>query len=437
MTINAGYFYGMGMCVARAIGGNAGGLGGITHSKPDYVLNDGAIATDTTATLIINGGVFYHDANWQRNASDSWYNDAVIRAGGYTGFGTVELNGGTYIANSAVGHFVVNKYHPASTIRINGGTYMASGVQTHYFNSTGELYDTNGNMICQPDPDIIPVNRDKDLQLTYGNTVYSVYMLGVQENVSYIKVTNSAEIRISTFEMGEQDGYISGLRFTTGFSAAAIAQFKELTGAQDVSFGTLIVPKDFLADGMELTHAGLNAAGVTYLDIAAKDSLVVDAQGNVSFTAAIIEILPQNYGRDFVAVGYITAKVAAPVAPEAGSMDVPELVDAYEYTDFDEEGTSLAELAKALLDNEINAANPYSDELRALLQSFADALPEDDGTNPPNIPTIPGDDDDVIDDPFANDDDNGGDGDDSGNDDGGDDSGDGDDGDDTDGPVGE
>lgn len=437
MTINAGYFYGKGMCVARAIGGNAGGLGGITHSKPDYVLNDGAIATDTTATLIINGGVFYHDANWQRNANDSWYNDAVIRAGGYTGFGTVELNGGTFIANSDVGYFVVNKYHPASTIRINGGTYMASEVQTHYFNSTGELYDTNGNMICQPDPDIIPVNRDKDLQLTYGNTVYSVYMLGAQENVSYIKVTNSAEIRISTFEMGEQDGYISGLRFTTSISAASIAQFKALTGAEDVSFGTMIIPKDLLVAGVEFTHASLDAAGVTYLDIKAADSLVIDGQGNATFTAAIIEILPANYGRDFIAVGYITAKVAAPVTPDVGSMDIPEMIDTYAYTDYDEDGNSLAELAKALLDNEINASNPYSDELRALLQSFADALPEDDGTNPPNIPTIPGDDDDVIDDPFGSDDDNGGDGDDSGNDDGGDDSGNDDGGDGTGDPVGE
>ena len=416
LIINAGYFYGVGMCVARAIGGNAGSFNGATFIDPTASLEGGVITTETTATLIVNGGIFYHDQNVARNENATgWYNDAVIRAGGGSGYGTVELNGGTFVANSDIGQFVVNKYHPASTIRINGGIYMASSVQTYYFNTVGELLDTNGNMIGGKDPAVIPVNRKTDMNLSIGGTDYAVYVLGEQENVTYVKVTSAAEIRITTYDIGEEKGYVSGLRFTTTISADAINQFKDTLGflGSVSGYGTLIVPKDYLADGIALTHAALDAAGLDYLDIAASDSLVTDAEGNVTFTAAIVEILPENYGRDFVAVGYIKGSALFGLGGTS-----------YSYADYDEEGVSLAELATALLENEPIAPNPYSDELRALLQDFAAALPEDDGTNTPNIPDLP-DGDDVIDDPFGNDEDNGaGDGDDNGGD-SGDDIGDG------------
>ena len=413
--INAGYFYAQGLCVARAIGGKA--------STADTELDKGVIETPTDAKLIINGGLFVLAENWERNqADDGDINDAVIRVGGWTGHGTVIINDGTFISNSGVGHRVINKYNPAGIIEINGGIFMASEIQKYYFCSTGTFVDQSGNPINgSADPDRIDVDPAKDLQIAYAGKTYYTLMLNQEDYIDYHSVTGKGDIRIMKIELGNEDQYQNGIRFTTSISKAYLEQYAAILdqAIDGVTFGTIIVPADYLEKVDVLNHVTLDGAGLDYLDIAADKSLIT-TENNVTFTAAITDIKEENYGRRFVAIGYAMATVPV-VGENVPGVDTdisapvePTTETVYVYAEYDAKGTSLAELGSILLEDEINATNPYSAELKALLQSFADALPEDEA--PDVTPSLPGGDD-VIDDPFGSDDDdnNGGEGDDTNN----------------------
>ncbi len=379
-TVNGGYFYSNGMSTIGVIGGSG------TPYGSDY--NKGYITTPSTAMLTINGGMFFLDSNWQRSDNaDTNRDDSVLRAGGGTGYGTVVINGGTFISASANGGRVINKINATSTIEINGGVFMASARQEYYFYSEGNLYDLDGKLLNgKLDPANIRVNRQSDRVVSYNGASYHVYIIENQ-NVSYVNVTSKAAIRIVTIDMGNSREYVSGLRFTTTIDGASVAAFAEQNGVSTdaIIFGTLIVPEDFLEGLNAFTHADLTAAGLEFLDVLADKSLLIDSEsGDASFTAAITEILPENYGRRFVAVGYMMI---------AATEESAEVIGYATYST----GASLAELATLLLENEVNNQNPYSAELKALLKAFAAALPEGGLPEGGDTPTIP---DDTKDDDF-------------------------------------
>lgn len=389
-TVNGGYYSGNGMCTIRVLGG-AG-----TAVDADY--NKGYITTPSTARLIINGGFFLLNDNWLRTESDSTKrHDAVLRAGGGTGYGTVEINGGTFVNANSKGSRVITKINPTSSIKITGGIFMAGANDEWYFYSEGNLYNANGTMMNEwADPATIAVDPTKDQSMTYNGTSYYMYAVG-SYGQSYHKVTDKAEIRLMKIDLGGSAQYISGMRFTTTVSSDAINEWAErltemgaTSAASEGAWGTIIVPADFLSTlNGSLTHESLASAGLDYLDIAADKSLVRTDDG-VSFTAAITDIKEENYGRRFVAVGYMMLEVT--VNGEAQTV--------YFYTDYDATGTSLAELATYLLEREVNnAESSYSAELKALLQSFADALPEDTTPVDPDAPKV---DEDNKDDIFGN-----------------------------------
>lgn len=410
-TVNGGYYYSNGMSTIGVIGGSG------TPYDADY--NKGYITTPSTAALTINGGVFFLDSNWQRSDNaDTNRDDAVLRAGGGTGYGTVVINGGTYISASKNGARIINKINGTSSVKINGGVFMASERQEYYFYSAGNVYDVDGNRLnAWLDPANIPVNRQSDRVVSYNGASYHVYMLE-GESTSYINVTSKAAIRIVTTDTGVTKDYVSGLRFTTTIDGASIQAFATQNGVAvgNIIFGTLIVPEEFLQGLNAFTHADLTAAGLEFLDVLADKSLLIDPEtGDASFTAAITEILPENYGRRFVAVGYMMV---------AATEEQAEVIGYATHAT----GTSLAELAVILLENEINNQDPYSAELKALLQAYAAALPEGGAPEGGETPEVPDDtenddfdviggegdgdgnddddDDDIVDDDFVNNNDN-------------------------------
>ena len=381
-TINAGYFYCNGMCVARAYGGKS--------STQNADLANCFITTESTAKLIIKGGLFVLGQHADREATaDNRRHDAVVRAGGWDTYGFVTIEGGTFINQSSISERVITKNNPVSTMVITGGIFLANASKAYYFKSDGQGLQ-NGAMLGGVDPVDIPVDRTNDLTVMYGNTTYHFYVVG-DYSTEVVQVTDAAEIRVIKLE--ELNHYVGGLRFTSSISQAAIdlitRDYENATITAE--YGTLIIPKDLLGS-LAFTHAELQAAGLTYLDISADKSLVIDADGNATFTAAITEIKEENYAREFVAVGY--AKLTIDV-PEGGEQ-VAGIQTTYVYADYDEQGASLAELAQALLDNEPNAPAPYSAGLKAALTAYAAALPTD-GTGSIPVPPVK---DDVIEDPF-------------------------------------
>ena len=114
----------------------------------------------------------------------------------------------------------------------------------------------------------------------------------------------------------------SGLRFTTMISKSDVEKLKTMLkeGEYDaITFGTIIVPTDYIVGG-RLTHEWLEGSNRKYKDIGLsaigdKESLaspyVFDENWGITdgnyycYHASIVNVLPENYDREFAAVGYV------------------------------------------------------------------------------------------------------------------------------------
>ena len=128
-----------------------------------------------------------------------------------------------------------------------------------------------------------------------------------------IQMAEGAGVRISS----GNDYATSGLRFETKISKASLAELMALVeeGSYDsMSFGTLIVPKDYLSGGGLFTHEWLakNYGEKGYLDI--ESSASADDEGiffatedddYYSFFGSIVNLKEANWDREFVGLGYI------------------------------------------------------------------------------------------------------------------------------------
>lgn len=106
----------------------------------------------------------------------------------------------------------------------------------------------------------------------------------------------------------------SGLRFQTNIAKASVEELKNLltiNGGEysSISFGTLIVPTDYLMGGL-FTHDWLTKNGVTHLDITSTSTLDNNAwpreSGDYySFFGSIVNLKTKNYNRAFSGLGYV------------------------------------------------------------------------------------------------------------------------------------
>lgn len=97
----------------------------------------------------------------------------------------------------------------------------------------------------------------------------------------------------------------NGLRFISRIDGETVAALTELADEGTVSYGTLIFPASYLAGLTSYTHSTISQ----YLDIAAVNGLIPDDNGGYTIRAAIVNILPQNYDREFVAIAYVKYEV--------------------------------------------------------------------------------------------------------------------------------
>lgn len=128
-----------------------------------------------------------------------------------------------------------------------------------------------------------------------------------------IQMAEGAGVRIASGNNYDE----SGLRFETKISKASLAELMALVeeGTYDsMSFGTLIVPKDYLSGGGLFTHEWLakNYGEKGYLDI--ESSASADDEGiffatedddYYSFFGSIVNLKEANLDREFVGLGYI------------------------------------------------------------------------------------------------------------------------------------
>ena len=101
-----------------------------------------------------------------------------------------------------------------------------------------------------------------------------------------------------------------GIRFESQIPAALVALAEDLADkGTEVSYGTLIVPTDTIAEQAYLNMNTLRMLGLKegkdYVDIVAKDGMTVDEKGNVNLRAALVNIRETNYDLALSAVSYI------------------------------------------------------------------------------------------------------------------------------------
>lgn len=271
------------------------------------------------STLNIYGGYFYYNPNAVDNEG------SCIRAGGNTYYDTVIPT--------------VNVYGGNFVNRSNAGPIF-NGIKD---NRTINLYDVNGNLITNANGK--PAITAKGGSCLVNNPGKGTPTIKYQVSNQYF--TGNAPVRVNGAQIRfGTDG--NGIRFATTISKATVDYIKNLMDANTtISYGTLILPTDYLEggnlttnkDNLMFNHYVLNANGIRYLDIPASNGLQIDNSGNVTIRAAITNLKKANYDRSFSAVGYIKYVVGG--------------VECYLYSNFDQfdNSRSMKQLAERALED--------------------------------------------------------------------------------------
>ena len=140
-----------------------------------------------------------------------------------------------------------------------------------------------------------------------------------------------------------------GMRFASSVSKEVNDFAKAMLDAgviADYQYGTLIVRKTELAN-KDFTVEAFAAADVPYAAITAENGIVVNEDGSLDYTAAIVNFKTDNYGTTLIARAYIAYTLTD------GSV-------LYFYAEEAEDGTTLAKLAeKALADVKMESEEGY------------------------------------------------------------------------------
>lgn len=295
ININGGYFENGGMCVARVLGGSTAGEG----------TADNTIKTETDATLNILGGVLV------ATLGTDGAHHAVVRCGGGTTYGTVNISGGTMINQKSTSQQVVFKNNTCASLYITGGKLLALSNQVNFIRSNG-CVDITAPSGYKPfsTHDTTPIGAYA-ANCNYAGKEYKVWtMCAATDETLAIETLTGAQVRMTEGS--------TGLRFISTLTAEKAAAAAALAGeGGTVSYGTVIAPMDFVAYASAFTMEALDAADELasftsrYVDIPADVGLTVDENGNVEIRAALTNIKTENLTRAFAAVAYVRVETAA------------------------------------------------------------------------------------------------------------------------------
>ena len=214
-----------------------------------------------SATLNVYGGYFYYSGAETGDGS-------TVRAGiaADTLSPTVNLHGGTFISTATHGA-VFNAIAPKGSFNI---------AENAVFNCQG------GNAI---------LIRSSGTSIFYEGSAHR-YSTAAAPAMTY-----GAQIRLTEGS--------TGLRFSAEYPKAAVDYFTAMADEGNLTFGTLIIPTDYLGSIRHFTLQDLTAAGLTPLNLTANNGLIRNEDGSITTRAAITNIKPQNLARDFTAIGYV------------------------------------------------------------------------------------------------------------------------------------
>lgn len=305
ITINGGYFTSMGMCVARVLGGKTGNEA------------NGVVTEASKALLTIKGGVFV-----LKEGGRSADYVAVVRAGGGTTYGTINISGGTFIneRGNEKNATVIFKNNAASSMSVTGGTFLIkaptkTGIRSFFYRSNGYVDSVagNGTVANTPTCNITvfgeALSKTENAEATvvaHASALYNTGIYYVSGKISgYADILlDGAQARLRTGANGQ-----SGLRFVSTFSAELVKELeaKAKAAGEELVYGTIITAtKSLLNDKYPLsfTLKYLQDNNKTYIDKPAEKGLTVNEDGSVTIRFALVDIRPENYELSFSAISY-------------------------------------------------------------------------------------------------------------------------------------
>ncbi len=257
-----------------------------------------AIYTEKESYIMINGGKIsssYGMAMYVSNGSEAVVNSGSLYGGGtavaQVSNGTLMVNGGSFYAldtdNDMLGVIV------SGATNINGGSAVING---------GNFYDVSGSSEW-----IFKCNVSKDgkhsLVLNSATTFGNDNVYSGKNGVGQIKTGTmifGASIRTQSDS--------SGIRFQSTLDKDIVENIRAID--ENATVGTVIAPYDHLkkTNGI-FTKDALLSEGLDCLEIVA-DKGMTEKGDHYLINAAMTEVKVKNYGRDFVAVSYISYKTA-------------------------------------------------------------------------------------------------------------------------------
>jgi len=261
--------------------------GGTFNSTSSHLVNTSSYKGE----FCISGGTFRLMTAEGKSAGRT---DSIVYIKG-TGDPTLILAGGTFINDrEGVERLVLVDTRPATVI-ITGGTYLSRYTLSYFV----EHVLGHGNM---------PFKSSTVKRKTVDGTEYYAGIVYTASGDNAPRLETDVTVRV--------DPNTPGIRFTSCVSHDKIAALLS-SGAMNITYGTLIAPQEYI---LQLTncndvHGQLRAmaqqAGVAesrvFADVVARDGVTTDAEGNVTFRAALVGI--KNVSRGYGAVSYVKATV--------------------------------------------------------------------------------------------------------------------------------
>lgn len=275
--------------------------GNVTFEQCEMTaVNGSAFAVEQTAELTLR------DTAVNGSATDS----ALIEISADNGALCVEDSALT--ADGEVIHAVrgiVNVHSGTVLSSVHGAAVVSvgAGAAVNYFGGTTQSASAaDGSVLLQAE-------QDATVNVFYGtfqgaralSNISGLSYAGGTNEISFLSETNGSSLRAVV------DSF--GIRFTSTVSAALINNAEAMKNAGRIkaySFGTLICDSSKLGDSL-FTIDALTAANIHFKDIQATPAgSVTNADGSVTFHAALVNVKMANSKLRFAAVSYVVYTLA-------------------------------------------------------------------------------------------------------------------------------
>lgn len=291
-----------------------------------YIMNSATVTICDGAKIDVAGSAWYSVSDTAKvivNGGDISSSNNMF-AVAFVNKGKLEINGGLFTCRQGYGWLHVE----SGDVTVNGGTFIPAEKNTE-FNVAGLFVGSgsypggtltiNGGTFYYPkataSKPVIKANGSKDAKhkvvINGGDFVGTPYIYyggdqeGSADKGKSITIENPAVYTGASVRTAQDS---NGIRFRSNISKAAIdaanAAKKQDT---EIVYGTLIAPYDsVVAAGGLFTGEAMEAAKKDFVDIVAKEGIVVKEDGSVDISAALVNLKPENIEREFVAVAYLS-----------------------------------------------------------------------------------------------------------------------------------